>query len=382
MIDPGKFLQLLQQNKIEFFAGVPDSLMKDLLIKVDQSSLQHYITANEGLAIGLATGFHFSTGNIPLVYLQNSGLGNIINPLTSLTDKEVYGVPMILLIGWRGQPGIKDEPQHIKMGRITPSLLDVLEIPYYVLDGDESNAGKMINEAVIKTRELSQPVALLVPASIFSALPTVVASSEHSLQREQAIQLIFDQLQDDDIVVCTTGRIGREFDDYNRKHHYRISQYFLSVGAMGHANHIAAAISIMDRNSRVIMLDGDGALLMHLGSLPSIAQWSDNNFIHILLNNESHESVGGQATIAKELNMTELANVAGYGSSQRISTAAGLRDLFYGVGRSQGPVFVEIMVGGQSRNDLSRPAITPAEAKQNLMRQLLKDKKGNDATGI
>lgn len=375
MIDPAIFLKQLQDNKIDFFAGVPDSLMKELLIKVDQSSLQHYITANEGLAIGLAAGYHFATGNIPLVYLQNSGLGNIINPLTSLADKEVYGVPMILLIGWRGQPGVKDEPQHVKMGRITTSILDVLEVPYYILNAEESSSAQIIKEATAKAKENSQPVALLVPAGIFSSVKEKPVSNSYSLAREEAIKTIYDQLKDDDIVVCTTGKIGREFDEYNKQNDYRVGRYFLSVGAMGHANHIAAAISILKSKERVIMLDGDGALLMQLGSMPSIAQWTENNFVHIVLNNESHESVGGQATIAKDLDVTELARTMGYGLSLRITSIGEINKIFQGIDRSQGPVFIELMVAAGSRDDLSRPALSPMEAKRKLMDGLSADKK-------
>lgn len=370
MIDPAKFLQQFQSQGIDFFTGVPDSLMKELLVCIDQSPVQHYIAANEGLAIGLACGYHLGTGKIPLIYLQNSGLGNIINPITSLADEAIYSIPMVLLIGWRGEPGLKDEPQHVKMGKITKPMLDVLGIPYYEVTADENDTNVSIQTAIDTARDQQKPAALLVHTNIFEALKDKSSPNPHPLSREAVIDALYKKIHDDDIVVCTTGKAGREFDAVNRLNNYRIKKYFLSVGSMGHANHIALGLSMFQKQGRTIMLDGDGALLMHLGSMPAVAQWADTNFIHIVLNNESHESVGGQATLAASMDLTALATACSYELVKKIETADELESFLQNFDQLTGPAFIEIRINKASRPDLSRPTISPIEAKQQLMQQL------------
>jgi phosphonopyruvate decarboxylase len=297
MILPEHLYNFFQQHGISFYTGVPDSLLKYFLKYIhDNSSYDdHIIAANEGLAIALASGYHFRTGKLPLVYLQNSGLGNIINPLTSLADKEMYAVPILLLIGWRGRPGTKDESQHVKMGRITIPLLDVLEVPYYLLDADENSSFKKITKAIDEAIIEQKPVALLVQEEIFEKYEGIVQPGQYLLEREETIKKIITHLKGDEAVICTTGKIGREFYEQNISANKKIKKYLLSVGAMGHANHIALGIK-MRSQEKVIVLDGDGALLMHMGALPTIAHNAINNFIHIVFNNGAHESVGGQPT--------------------------------------------------------------------------------------
>lgn len=374
MISPGRLYDFLKKKDVSFFTGVPDSLLKHFLKYVQDHSSpdEHIITANEGLAVGLASGYHFATGKLPLVYLQNSGLGNIINPLTSLADTEMYSVPMLLLIGWRGKPGTKDEPQHVKMGRITKDLLEVLEVPVYLLGENEEASFSTINDAIEDTVEHKKPVALLVPEEIFEIYEGRAEENNYSLVREDVIKKIIAQLEGTETVVCTTGKIGREFYEQNELQRKKITNYLLSVGAMGHASHIALGVA-KSKTGRILMLDGDGALLMQMGALPVIAQQVSNDFIHIVINNGSHESVGGQPTAAFSVDCCGIAKASGYTSTVRIINE---EELFHWLNNglfSPGLQFVEIRANQISRNDLGRPTGNPADWKSDFMKALRKD---------
>lgn len=368
MIVPERLYSFLQQQGINFYTGVPDSLLKHFLKFIQDHSKdgEHIITANEGLAIALASGYHFRTGKLPLVYLQNSGLGNIINPLTSLADKEMYAVPMLLLIGWRGRPGTKDEPQHIKIGRITVPILDALEVPYYILESDEILSFKKINEAIALAHKEQKPVALLVPEEIFEKYTGVDTPDTYSLLREEVINQIITYLKGDEIVICTTGKGGREFYEQNLAAGKKISKYFLSTGAMGHAGHIALGVKL-GANEKVIVLDGDGALLMHMGSLPSIAHYAKDNFIHVLINNGSHESVGGQPTEGFFANCCGIAKASGYKNILCITDNNELQQWLGNGLLSAETQFVEIRTNNKSRADLGRPAGKPADWKNDFI---------------
>lgn len=370
MISPAGLYEFLAQQGVTCYAGVPDSLLKHFLKYLQDHSSEHTITANEGLAIGLATGYHLATGKVPLVYLQNSGLGNIINPLTSLADKEVYGIPMLLMIGWRGRPGTKDEPQHIKMGRITVPLLDALEVPVYVLDGQQDKTFTQITEAINSAKTRLQPVALLVPEDMFEEYRGETREQTFSLDREEVIRGLIAHLTGDEIVVCTTGKAGREFYEQNTIAGNKISNYFLSVGAMGHANHVALGIS-NNTSQRVVMLDGDGALLMHMGGLATIGQHGNNEFLHVVINNGSHESVGGQPTEGFAIDMCDLARACGFTQACRISNETELQAWLKRLHTVKGKQFVEIVTNKKSRSDLGRPAGSPAKWKKDLMTVLL-----------
>lgn len=374
MISPGRLYDFLKKKDVLFFTGVPDSLLKYFLkyVQDHSSSDGHVITANEGLAVGLASGYHFATGKLPLVYLQNSGLGNIINPLTSLADKEMYSVPMLLLIGWRGKPGTKDEPQHVKMGRITKDLLEVLEVPVYLLGENEQSSFSSINDAIEEAVADKKPVALLVPQEIFEIYEGKVEENNYSLVREEVIKKIITQLKGNETVICTTGKIGREFYEQNELQGKKITNYLLSVGAMGHASHIALGIA-KTKKGKIIMLDGDGAVLMQMGALPIIAQQAKNDFIHIVINNGSHESVGGQPTAAFGADCCRIAKASGYPKAVRIINEGELlhwvnNDLF-----TPGLQFVEIRTNQISGKDLGRPTGNPADWKNDFMKALRKD---------
>ncbi len=371
MIVPERLYQFLQEKGVSFYTGVPDSLLKHFLkyIQDHAEANEHIITANEGLAIALASGYHFSTGKLSLVYLQNSGLGNIINPLTSLADKEMYAVPMLLMIGWRGRPGTKDEPQHIKMGRITVPLLEVLELPCYLLDRDEASCFEKISLAIAEAMREEKPVALLVPEDIFEKYEGKSEQSFYSLQREEVIKDVITHLQGDETVICTTGKIGREFYEQNKKAGNRIRKYLLSVGAMGHANHIALGIK-GSLDEKIIMLDGDGALLMQMGALPTLAHYAGDKFIHIVINNGSHESVGGQPTEGFFTDLCAIAKAAGYQQAICISNGNELEQwLNKGLGGTDAQ-FVEIRTNKSSRADLGRPEGKPTDWKKKFMAAL------------
>jgi phosphonopyruvate decarboxylase len=371
MIHPERLYGCFKQNGVGFFTGVPDSLLKDFLKYIEDSSNQqeHIITANEGLAVALAAGHYMSSGKVPVVYLQNSGLGNIVNPLTSLADKEMYAVPMILLIGWRGRPGTIDEPQHLKMGRITIPLLDVLEVPHYFVDSDEEFAFDSVTKAISKAVAEQKPVALIAPEGIFEKYPGNKKTEEYALVREEVIKKIIHQLNGDETVVCTTGKSGREFYEQNIAAGNKIQKFLLSVGAMGHANHLALGIKL-GSDEKIIMFDGDGALLMHMGSLPAIAHYVKENFVYIVINNGSHESVGGQPTEAFFIDCCDVAKACGYKETTCITNEDELEAwLVSGLQRSA-LQFVEIRTNKFSRADLGRPAGQPADWKEEFMKTL------------
>lgn len=376
MIRAEQLYDHLGREGISFYTGVPDSLLKNFLQYVQDHTAgeQHIITANEGLALALASGYYLQSGKLPLVYLQNSGLGNLVNPLSSLADQEMYGVPMILLIGWRGEPGIPDEPQHRKMGAITVPLLEVLRVPVFKLDQQSSDPLQIVSTAIQTAREKQNPVALLLSADIFEKVQyektTIPATL--SLQRESVIRELINTLSGDETVICTTGKSGREFDEQNKAAGNKIKKYFLSVGAMGHASHIALGIHLQSP-SKTILIDGDGALLMHMGALPTISHFANKNFIHLLINNGCHESVGGQPTEAFRVDCTAIARASGYQHTFLILNEQELNHWLQNSLSSSDTQFVEIRTNAISRPDLGRPAGDPKDWKNDFMSHLTND---------
>ncbi len=376
MIRAEQLYDHLGREGISFYTGVPDSLLKNFLQYVQDHTAgeQHIITANEGLALALASGYYLQSGKLPLVYLQNSGLGNLVNPLSSLADQEMYGVPMILLIGWRGEPGIPDEPQHRKMGAITVPLLEVLGVPVFKLDQQSSDPLQIVSTAIQTAREKQNPVALLLSADIFEKVQyektTIPATL--SLQRESVIRELIKTLSGDETVICTTGKSGREFDEQNKAAGNKIKKYFLSVGAMGHASHIALGIHLQNP-SKTILIDGDGALLMHMGALPTISHFANKNFIHLLINNGCHESVGGQPTEAFRVDCTAIARASGYQHTFLILNEQELNHWLQNSLSSSDTQFVEIRTNAISRPDLGRPAGDPKDWKNDFMSHLTND---------
>lgn len=367
MITPGSFFDAMKQAGINLFAGVPDSLLSNLCAYIDDNSQpsEHIITANEGNAIALAAGFHLSSGKYAAVYMQNSGLGNTINPLSSLTDPEVYKIPMLLIVGWRGEPGIKDEPQHVKQGRITPRLLDLLEIPYWVLGADSDSLSALIC-ALEKMQSTSSPVALLVRQDTFTKYKSQRKSAmDSSLKREEALRTLL-QLTGSDLVISTTGKTSREVFEL-RVERNELQRDFLTVGSMGHTSSIALGIALGNPAKRVICIDGDGSMLMHLGALPIIGSLVPKNLVHVLLNNAAHDSVGGQPTVADRVDFEGISKASGYTAYARASDVQGIEQAWQQLDKQPGPVFLEIRITTGSRDDLGRPTSSPEENKVAFM---------------
>ena len=368
MIDNKIFVERLKNAGIDLFSGVPDSLLSNLCAYITEncSSTQHIQAANEGNAIAIAAGYHLSSGRYAAVYMQNSGLGNGVNPLTSLTDPEVYKIPLLLIIGWRGEPGVKDEPQHVKQGRITPQQLDLLEIPYWVLDS-ESKFENTVDIALEKMKSSNRVVALLVKKGTFQKFKgnyhTLIDSE---LSREDALRKILD-LSGDALVVSTTGKTSREVFELRQERH-ETQRDFLTVGAMGHTSSIALGVAIGASNQKVVCLDGDGSVLMHLGALPIIGAAKPKNFIHVLLNNGAHESVGGQVTVADRVDFEGIAKSCGYHCYFSANDLPSLKIAWEDALKHEGPIMIEIKIKTGSRDDLGRPTSTPEENKQAFMK--------------
>lgn len=373
MISPKFFIDTLKESGIDFFAGVPDSLLKNICAYIaDNIDDKHnIIAANEGGAIALAAGYHLATGKVGCVYMQNSGEGNVINPLASLTDKEVYHIPVLLLIGWRGRPGIHDEPQHVKQGKITTGLLNVMGINYEVLSKEEEIASKQIAKAIQSINETGEAFALVVEKDTFDtyALQNVV-KNELTMSREEAIQTVTETLSDDDIIVSTTGMISRELFEFREQMQKGHGNDFLTVGSMGHASQIALGIALQKPDRKIFCYEGDGAVLMHLGSMAITASKRPQNFYHIVFNNGAHDSVGGQSTVALDIDLPAIAKAVGYASICSVDNLADLQVALRGFKNLPAPALLEVKVKKGNRKDLGRPTTTPIENKNALMKTL------------
>jgi phosphonopyruvate decarboxylase len=369
MIESDDFFHALTENGVTFYAGVPDSLLRDFISYLLEHTNDHVITANEGAAIALAAGHYLASGFLSLVYLQNSGLGNAVNPLISLIDREVYGLPVILLIGWRGQPGVPDEPQHVKQGRITPKLLETLEIPYAVLPNPEASIDRVVANGVETARRRSAPYALLVRRNAFvNRGPEQTVISPYELSREDAVAGIVRGTPPGTAFVATTGMLARELFECRERARMGHDQDFLNVGAMGHASQIALGIAL--RGKSVCCLDGDGAAIMHMGAFAIVGQQQPKSFIHVVINNGAHASVGGQPTAGFAIDFPQIARACGYRKALRADTLSTLQTCLCQLRTAHGPVMLEVRVHTGSRPDLGRPTIAPHENKQTFMRFL------------
>jgi len=334
-------------------------------------SHQHVIAANEGGAVGLAAGHYLATGNVPAVYLQNSGQGNAVNPLLSLADAEVYGIPMLLLVGWRGQPGGKDEPQHLKQGRVMMDLFRAMEIPCEILETDGAAAALQMERLVSLARQEHGPVALAVRKGTFEKYRMESSPNlPHTLCREEVIGRVARQLPRGAAVVATTGHISRELYEYRLAQGGGGEQDFLTVGSMGHASQIALGIAMAQPHRPVYCLDGDGALLMHMGAMPIIGQSTCGNLRHIVLNNGAHVSVGGQPTVALSLSLEKIAAASGYGFAESVDSLTALDLGLKRMRNEEGPAFLEVKLSRCARTDLARPKNSPAENRDAFMQFL------------
>jgi phosphonopyruvate decarboxylase len=374
MIESAFFYNQLTAHGVRFFAGVPDSLLKSFCAYISDHSdkKSHIVAVNEGAAVALASGYHLATSGIPLVYMQNSGIGNAVNPLLSLADFDVYRIPLVLAVGWRGEPGTHDEPQHVTQGKATCSLLEATGIPYAILSGTEGEAERQIAECFSVIEKTGAPYAFVVRRDTFApyVLQRVLPDlADAAMTREEAIEEIILASGQYGVIVSTTGMASRELYELREKHGMTHERDFLTVGSMGHASSIALGIALQKSDLRVVCLDGDGAALMHLGAIAAIGVQHPQNLCHIVLNNGAHDSVGGQPTIMTGVDLCTVARASGYIAAYSATTRESLRAALNtaDTGGKSGAVFIEARVKKGARKDLGRPKSAPPENKAALM---------------
>ncbi len=374
MIRPEFFIEALREKGIDCFAGVPDSLLKNICAYITDhfDAAHNIIAANEGAAVGLAAGHYLATGQPACVYMQNSGEGNIINPLASLTDQEVYNIPVLLLIGWRGRPGVHDEPQHVKQGKVTTGLLNVMGVNYEVLSKEEDKAAKQIEKAA-KALANKEVFALVIEKDTFEDYKLQnVEVNVLTMSREEAIQTVAAALGEKDCIVSTTGMISRELFEYRAAMNQGHERDFLTVGSMGHASQIALGIALAQPERRVWCFDGDGAAIMHMGSMAIVANKAPKNYVHVVFNNGAHDSVGGQPTVGLKIDLPAVAKAVGYKNAFSVDNKEDMLECLKALRLVEGPVLLQVCVKKGNRKDLGRPTTTPIQNKEALMNFLNK----------
>ena len=374
VVNPEQFIKMLQANGVNFFAGVPDSLLKNVCAYITDnvSPDRNIITANEGSAVGVAAGHYLATGELPLVYMQNSGIGNAVNPLLSLADEKVYSIPMLLMIGWRGEPGVHDEPQHVKQGEVTLSLLDAMDIPWLVLPENDDEAKSAIESIVSRCRKTCRPHAIVIKKGTFGPyrLQTKVAN-DNPVCREDAMKCVVDTIPSDSIIVSTTGKLSRELYEYRDAKEQSHESDFLTVGSMGHSSSISLGIALARPDRKVFCFDGDGAFIMHMGAISNIGNLAPKNYIHVLFNNGAHESVGGQPTLGFNIDVPAIAKACRYKNAITVSTIDEIKTALSDLTCTEGPSLIEVKVGINSRDNLGRPKTTPNENKEAFMKFII-----------
>ena len=377
MIDPLEFIDFLNSQRINYFYGVPDSLLKPLctnLLKMPSS--RHQVATNEAMAVSSAIGSYLATGNMACVYMQNSGLGNAINPLVSLASKEVYSIPMLLLIGWRGEilnedQQIKDEPQHSHQGKITLNQLKILNIPHIVLSKESSDWKKKVLSIIHEAMEKSIPVSIVFRKKVFDEKDedhNIEEGMSYALTREEIIEIIGSTVPKNIPIFSTTGMTSRELNEFREKKISTISD-FLTVGGMGCASSIALGFLRASKRKKAICIDGDGAILMHMGSLFKISK--EKGFIHIVVNNNAHDSVGGQSTDAYEINFEMLGKSLGYEYVSSVNSKQNLISVLSEVfsENHMKSSLIEVRVKKGYRKHLGRPSKDLKRNKENFIKQ-------------
>ena len=355
----------------DFYTGVPDSLLSpftNYIMEKHGVSTKHVVAANEGAAVGLAAGVYLSTGRPAVVYMQNSGIGNAVNPICSLLHKKVYAIPVIFVIGWRGEPGVKDEPQHVFQGEVTLTQLDNLGIPHAIITKDTT-----VDELLLYRQQFEShiaegiPVAFVVKKDALEDGGNITSTSNATLSREEALEVTLARSTANDVFVCTTGKLSREVFELREKLNMGHGQDFLSVGSMGHSLMVAYGIALNKPSKRVYCLDGDGAVLMHMGSMGIVGVSGLKNIVHVVINNGAHETVGGIPTVASAIQLQSVATALEYPHAFRVSNSGELAATLEKVKSLAGPVFIEILTNLASRKDLGRPTTTPVQNRDNLM---------------
>ena len=357
----------------DFYTGVPDSQLKPLcnyLINTYGISDKHVIAANEGNCTALAAGYHLATGKVPVVYMQNSGIGNIINPVASLLNDKVYAIPCIFVVGWRGEPGVHDEPQHIYQGEVTVRLLEDMGIDVFILSKDTEKAE--LHEAMDKfSKRLSQGknVAFVVRKGALSYDGKVEYKNENKMKREEIISHIVSVAKDEPIV-STTGKASRELFEIREQNGQEHKYDFLTVGSMGHSSSIAFGVAMNKPDKKLWCIDGDGAVLMHMGSMAVIGSSHQKNMVHIVINNGAHETVGGMPTVASDIDLCKIAEGCGYDNVMCASNVEELDKVLEIAKKSEELCFIEVKSAIGAREDLGRPTTTAVENKEGFMKFL------------
>ena len=368
MIEVNSFFTFLKNCKINFFSGVPDSVLKDTKeIFEKMSDKKHVVAVNEGVATSICIGNHLATGNLPCVYLQNSGLGNAVNPLISVAHKKVYSIPLFLLIGWRGAPGLKDEPQHIVKGKITKKLLNNMGIKYCELNNQKDYI--KLKKLITFSKKNKLPVACLVKKNTFYNSKNKIKNlNKKGIKRGEFIEKLLECINKNTKIVSSTGYISRELHQIRKNKNINLGKDFYMVGGMGHSSSVALGISINQNKSQVICLDGDGALLMHLGSMANTGFYGRKNFKHIVLNNNSHESVGGQKTNMEKVKLDKISLGLGYKNYSFLSVNNKMKSIIKNFLKKKGPSLLEVKIQMGSINNLKRPK-NFISIKNNFMRK-------------
>ena len=358
----------------DFYTGVPDSQLKALcnylMSEYGIDPKHHVIAANEGNCTALAAGYHLATGKYPVVYMQNSGEGNIINPVASLLNDKVYAIPVIFIVGWRGEPGIHDEPQHIYQGEVTIRLLEDMGIESFVIgkettDEEVSAAMAKFNE-ILKT---GKDVAFVIRKGALTDAPKVEYRNDNTMIREEIIQHIV-KASGEDPIISTTGKASRELFETRVANGQSHKYDFLTVGSMGHSSSIALGVAINKPGQRIWCVDGDGAVLMHMGSMAVLGANKPDNLIHVVINNGAHETVGGMPTVASKIDLVAIAKACGYPNAVSVDSFEDLdKELEAAKGRNELSL-IEVKCSIGAREDLGRPTTTALENKQNFMEYL------------
>jgi len=354
MIPTNGFIQKLKKNKIKFFCGVPDSVLNKFISSLRKNNLKNIVTANEGTAVSLAVGYHLVTNKLSCVYMQNSGLGNAINPLTSIAHKKVYSIPILLIIGWRGAPGINDEPQHKVKGEITTKLLNLLKIKYLILNNYEE-LDKM-NTLIKYSKTKKVPVAILIKNKILTDenFKTQYKKNQKYISRELFFENFLNVIPKKSYLISNTGYTSRELYQIKKNKNIHVGKDFYMVGGMGHASSLSLGVSL-NTNIQTFCLDGDGSLLMHMGALVTNAAFSRKNFKHILFNNNLHESVGNQKTRVDKINFRVFTKSLGYKNYYLIKDRQEIVKILKKFIKSIGPSFLEVKINPGTLNNLQRP---------------------------
>lgn len=370
MITCEQFYAQTKQHDLLLYAGVPDSTFKEWLQFLDEApaDLRHIAVSNEGDAVSLVSGYYLGSRRIGVVYMQNSGLGNTVNPITSLADRDVYSIPMILMIGWRGMPGMKDEPQHKKMGRITLPMLDTLEIPYAMVPEQPEELQNVFDQAVQWVQKNNGPYALVVRHGTFAPYQSKKTLQQPwTLCREDAVKMVAEALRNHQAIVATTGKISRELYEYRDALQQGHSQDFYTVGSLGCCVSIAMGIALTQPQRDLVVFDADGSALMHLGSWATVGAYHPTNLKHIIFDNETYESTGAQPCHSKGVSFPEIAKACGYQYTKQVTSQEQLQQTLPSFLQSSGPSLLVIKVQSGSRSNLGRPKTSPLENKSAFM---------------